>query len=112
MKFDLSPAELDRLFQATVDARVMDVTTPHPPYPAGRVGAVVRAGREQLLYVRCGIVVRQFTWYAERAPKAPGADSEWGRLFAVYRDVQRALASRTEVRALTPIPAMFDDALR
>ena len=112
MKFDFSAQELDRLYEATVAARLMDIAAPHPPYPLERRGAPVRADRRQVVFVRCGIVVRQFTWYAERAPRTPSSDSEWGRLLAVYHEVQRALRSRAEVRALTPVPAIFDDALR
>lgn len=112
MKFELSAPELDRLYKSTVALRLMDITAPHPPYPAERRGAVVRADRARLLYVRCGLVVRQFTWYDERTPQAPAADSEWGRLLAVYRDVQRVIAGRAEVLALTPLPSQLDDPLR
>jgi len=112
MKFDLTEAELDRIYETTVKARLLDLDVPHPPYPDASRGAVVRVDRASVLYVRCGIVVRQFTWYPDRAPKSPTAESSWGRLMAAFREVQRVIANRTEVLALTPLPSQLDDPLR
>jgi hypothetical protein len=90
----------------------LDLGTPHPPYPTASLGATVRLDRASVLFVRCGVEIRQFRWYEARAPRAPASDSEWGRLIGVYHEVQRVLASRPEVLALTPLPAALDDPLR
>jgi hypothetical protein len=112
MKFSLSDVELDRLYEAAVRARLFDLNAPHPSYPKARAGALVRADRRQLLFVRCGIEIRQFAWYASRAPAAPAAGSEWRRLSDFYRQVQEVIAGRAETQALTPIPTALDDPLR
>lgn len=112
IKFVLAAAEVDRLYEATVRVRLMDLATPHPAYPQATAAATVRTDRPSVLFVRCGIEVRQFRWYAARAPKAPPEASEWGCLEGVFREVQHVLKARPEVAALWPIPAVFDDPLR
>jgi hypothetical protein len=111
MKFGLTDAELDRIYEATVKARLLDLDAPHPPYPDASRGAVVRVDRASVLYVRCGVVVRQFTWYAARGPRSPDANSAWGRLSAAFREVQLVIANQAEVLALTPLPGQLDDPL-
>lgn len=108
----LSEAELDALYEDTVSTRLMDVGTPHPDYPRNLASALVRTDRPSSLFIRCGIEVRQFTWYGLRAPRKPDATSEWGRLIAVYRRVQQTLAGQSELRVLSPLPSELDDPIR
>lgn len=111
-KLELSAGELDRLYETSVAARLFEIETPHPPYPAATAEAIVRADRACELSVRCGVEIRLFRWYQARAARGAAADSPWGRLESVYRAVQRTIADRPEVLALTPIPLDLDDPLR
>ena len=111
-KFALDDAELDRIYEVTVAARLMEIDAPHPPYPDATRGAAVRADCAALLYVRCGGDVRQFSWYGERAPSDSGPGTPWNRLNAVYHAVQKLLSERAEVRSLRRVPPEFADALR
>jgi len=112
VKLALSEVAMDSLYEGTVTAGLMDLSAPHPAYPRERALAVVRTDRPCVLYVRCGIEVRQFTWYEARAPRDPDPNSEWGRLVRLYRDVQRRLTSTAALRALPPLPSVLDDPLR